>query len=101
MNAATANVTRNHVTPAAGPQAGPIPADFPYASKYIDVLGSKMHYIDEGEGDPIVFIHGNPASSYLWRNVIPHLQGQGRCIALDLTILLKTIPAVLSQRGAY
>jgi haloalkane dehalogenase len=43
-----------------------------------------MHYIDVGRGDPIVFLHGNPTSSYLWRNVIPHLSGQARCIAPDL-----------------
>ena len=65
-------------------QTAPISAAFPFESKYVDVHGSKMHYVDVGEGDPIVFIHGNPASSYLWRNIIPHLQGQGRCIALDL-----------------
>ncbi len=58
--------------------------DFPYESKYIEVLGSKMHYIEAGEGDPILFLHGNPTSSYLWRNVIPHLSGQGRCIAPDM-----------------
>jgi len=61
-----------------------ISADFPFESKYLDVKGSKMHYIDEGDGDPIVFLHGNPTSSYLWRNVIPHLEGQGRLIAPDL-----------------
>ena len=43
-----------------------------------------MAYVDVGDGDPIVFLHGNPTSSYLWRNVIPHLVGQGRCIAPDL-----------------
>ena len=43
-----------------------------------------MSYIEEGEGDPIVFLHGNPTSSYLWRNVIPHLEGRGRLIAPDL-----------------
>jgi len=62
----------------------PISADFPFESKYLDVHGSKMHYIDEGEGDPILFLHGNPTSSYLWRNVIPHLSSKGRCIAPDL-----------------
>jgi haloalkane dehalogenase len=40
--------------------------------------------VETGSGDPIVFLHGNPTSSYLWRNVIPHLEGQGRCIAPDL-----------------
>lgn len=50
----------------------------------IEVLGSEMAYVDVGEGDPIVFLHGNPTSSYLWRNVIPHVVGLGRCIAPDL-----------------
>jgi haloalkane dehalogenase len=50
----------------------------------IDVLGSEMAYVDVGEGDPIVFLHGNPTSSYLWRNVIPHVADLGRCIAPDL-----------------
>jgi haloalkane dehalogenase len=61
-----------------------ISSAFPFESKYVDVHGSKMHYIDEGEGDPILFLHGNPTSSYLWRNIIPHLNGQGRRIAVDL-----------------
>lgn len=50
----------------------------------IEVMGSEMAYVDVGEGDPIVFLHGNPTSSYLWRNVIPHVRGLGRCIAPDL-----------------
>jgi haloalkane dehalogenase len=50
----------------------------PFAQKkYLDVNGRRMAYIDEGEGDAIVFQHGNPSSSYLWRNVMPHLKGQG------------------------
>ncbi|CDM78060.1 haloalkane dehalogenase [Mycobacterium marinum] len=52
--------------------------------KRVDVLDSAMSYIDVGQGDPIVFIHGNPTSSYLWRNVIPHLSDVGRCLAPDL-----------------
>src|SRR6476619_7741823 len=43
-----------------------------------------MAYVDEGAGDPIVLLHGNPSSSYQWRNVIPYLSGLGRCIAPDL-----------------
>lgn len=43
-----------------------------------------MSYVEMGDGDPIVFQHGNPTSSYLWRNIMPHLTGQGRCIAIDL-----------------
>ena len=52
--------------------------------KYVDVLGSKMHYLEAGEGEPILFLHGIPMSSYLWRNIIPHLAPLGRCIAPDL-----------------
>jgi haloalkane dehalogenase len=59
-------------------------AAFPFDSKYLEVRGSKMHYIDVGEGEPILFLHGNPTSSYLWRNIIPHVRDQGRCIAVDL-----------------
>ena len=50
----------------------------------VDVLGASMSYVDEGEGRPIVFLHGNPTSSYLWRNVIPTVKPWGRCIAPDL-----------------
>ena len=57
----------------------------PYAElKYRDVRGSRMAYLDEGEGDAIVFQHGQPASSYVWRNVMPHLEGLGRLVACDL-----------------
>jgi haloalkane dehalogenase len=49
-----------------------------------NVLGLDMAYIDVGKGDPIVFLHGNPTSSYLWRNIITHVAKQGRCIAPDL-----------------
>ena len=59
-------------------------AEFPYRSRYAQVLGSKMHYIDVGEGKPILLLHGNPTSSYLWRNIVPFLAPQGRVIALDL-----------------
>jgi len=61
-----------------------ISAEFPFESHYVEVLGSKMHYIDEGEGDPILFIHGNPTSSYLWRNIIPYVSDDARVIAVDL-----------------
>jgi haloalkane dehalogenase len=65
-------------------EAYTISSKFPFESKFVNVKGSKIHYIDEGEGDPILFIHGNPTSSYLWRNIIPYLKDSGRCIALDL-----------------
>ena len=55
-----------------------------YERKRVKVLDSEMAYVDVGEGDPIVFLHGNPTSSYLWRNIIPHLEGMGRCLAPDL-----------------
>jgi haloalkane dehalogenase len=52
--------------------------------KKINVLGKQIAYVEAGEGDPIVFQHGNPTCSYMWRNVIPHLEKLGRCIAPDL-----------------
>lgn len=55
-----------------------------YQKRTADVLGSRMAYVEAGRGDPIVLLHGNPTSSYLWRNVIPHLEELGRCIAPDL-----------------
>ncbi len=61
-----------------------ISADERYEKKRAEVLGTEIAYIDEGSGPPIVFQHGNPTSSYLWRNVMPHLEGMGRCIAMDL-----------------
>src|SRR5260221_13575757 len=61
-----------------------ISAKFPYTKKRMNVLGQSMAYIEVGKGSPIVFLHGNPSSSYEWRNVIPHLVELGRCIAPDL-----------------
>lgn len=61
-----------------------ISAEYPFESNYVEVLGSKMHYVDQGRGAPILFLHGNPTSSYLWRNIIPHLAPLGRCLAPDL-----------------
>lgn len=52
--------------------------------KFVEVLGKRMAYVEMGTGDPIVFQHGNPTSSYLWRNIMPQLADQGRCIAVDL-----------------
>ena len=50
----------------------------------IEVLNQQMAFVEMGHGDPVVFLHGNPTSSYLWRNILPHLAGQARCIAPDL-----------------
>ena len=52
--------------------------------KFVNIDQHKMAYIEEGKGDPIVFIHGNATSSYLWRNIIPHVAKYARCIAVDL-----------------
>jgi len=50
----------------------------------IDVLDAEMSYVDTGEGTPIVFLHGNPTWSYLWRNIIPHVSDRGWCLVPDL-----------------
>ncbi len=75
-----------------------ISAAFPYESRYVTILGSKMHYVEEGSGDPVLFLHGNPTSSYLWRNVIPHVSPVGRCIALDLIGMGKSDKPPLEYR---
>src|SRR5271168_2888790 len=56
----------------------------PLTKKTVDVLGSRMAYHERGEGAPVLLLHGNPTSSYLWRDVIPELEGRGRLIAPDL-----------------
>lgn len=61
-----------------------ISAKSPYPKQRRKVLDREMAYVEVGDGDPIVLLHGNPTSSYLWRNVLPHLQSLGRCIAPDL-----------------
>ncbi len=55
-----------------------------HPKKYIEVNGKRMAYVEMGAGDPILFQHGNPTSSYLWRNIMPELANHGRCIAVDL-----------------
>ena len=65
--------------------AAPAPvSDWSKRKKYKSIDGVKMAYYEVGEGDPILFLHGNPTSSYLWRKVIPHVQHLGRCIAPDM-----------------
>jgi haloalkane dehalogenase len=61
-----------------------IPAADPHPRRRVATLDTEMAYVDVGAGDPVVFLHGNPTSSYLWRNVIPHLEAAGRCLAPDL-----------------
>tara|TARA_B100001167_G_scaffold93333_1_gene56672 strand:+ start:470 stop:1354 length:885 start_codon:yes stop_codon:yes gene_type:complete len=60
------------------------PTEFIYTKKYKSIFGKNMAYIEAGEGNPIVFLHGNPTSSYLWRNIIPYVSDLGRVIAPDL-----------------
>ena len=62
----------------------PLSAIDPYPRTRVRILDSEMAYVDTGAGDPVVFLHGNPTSSYLWRNVIPHVVGSRRCLAPDL-----------------
>lgn len=72
----------------------------PLRKKKVPVLGSTMAYVEHGSGDPIVLLHGNPTSSYLWRDVIPELAGAGRCIAPDL-IGMGDSARVATGRNAY
>jgi haloalkane dehalogenase len=65
-------------------QGNKISASFPFQKQRRRVLDREMAYVEVGKGDPIVLLHGNPTSSYLWRNILPHLEPLGRCIAPDL-----------------
>lgn len=56
----------------------------PWKSHYTELEESYIHYLDEGEGDPVLFLHGNPTSGYLWRNIFPYLLPHARCIIPDL-----------------
>lgn len=73
------------------------------AKKFIKIKGLRMAYIDEGEGDPIVFQHGNPTSSYLWRNIMPHCHGLGRLVACDLIGMgdSEKLPGAGPERYSY
>jgi haloalkane dehalogenase len=64
----------------------------------VPVLDSHMAYVEVGAGDPVVFLHGNPTSSYLWRNVMPHVEALGRCLAPDLVGMGASGPA---KGGSY
>src|SRR5258706_9544563 len=78
-----------------------ISAAFPYQKQRRQVLGREMAYVEVGAGDPIVLLHGNPTSSYLWRNVLPHLQPRGRCLAPDLIGMGDSDKLPESGPGAY
>src|SRR3989442_1093931 len=75
-----------------------ISAAFPFESRFVEVNGSRMHYVEEGTGDPVLFLHGNPTSSYLWRNVIPQVSPVGRCIAVDLIGMGKSDKPAIEYR---
>ncbi|MGO9454255.1 MAG: haloalkane dehalogenase [Candidatus Binataceae bacterium] len=75
-----------------------ISAADPHPRKKLDLLGTSMSYADTGSGDPVVFLHGNPTSSYLWRNVITHVAPLARCIAPDLIGMGASGP---SATGSY
>jgi haloalkane dehalogenase len=64
-----------------------------YERHRIAVLDTEISYVDTGAGDPVVFLHGNPTSSYLWRNVVPHVERVGRCLAPDLVGMGDSGPA--------
>src|SRR5262245_40786439 len=78
-----------------------ISAALPYQKQRRRIFGSEMAYVEAGEGDPIVLLHGNPTSSYLWRNVLPHLEPHGRCIAPDLIGMGESDKLPDSGPGSY
>lgn len=72
-----------------------------YEKRHVTINGRRMAYVEAGTGDPIVFLHGNPTSSYLWRNVMPHAEAFGRCIAPDLIGMGDSEPSGSTGRDAY
>lgn len=72
-----------------------------YEKHHVTINGRRMAYVEAGTGDPIVFLHGNPTSSYLWRNVIPHAEAFGRCIAPDLVGMGDSEPSGSTGPDAY
>lgn len=71
-------------SPLPKPQPPVISAEFPYEHKFVKVRGDRMAYVEAGAGNPVLFIHGNPTSSYLWRNILPYVETRGRVVAIDL-----------------
>lgn len=69
--------------------------------KFKTVLGKRMAYIESGTGDPIVFLHGNPTSSFLWRKILPQLEGRGRLIAVDMIGMGDSDKLEDTQDGSY
>jgi haloalkane dehalogenase len=87
--------------PRKGDDTAPISAAFAYHKQRLRVLGRELAYLDVGQGDPIVLLHGNPTSSYVWRNVLPHLEQLGRCIAPDLIGMGDSDKLLNSGPGSY
>jgi haloalkane dehalogenase len=78
-----------------------IGARMPYVKKHIAVNGHQMAYAEHGSGDPVVFLHGNATSSYMWRNIMPYLEGQARLIAIDNIGQGDSARLPSSGRGTY
>lgn len=78
-----------------------ISSSFPYEKKRQRVFDLEMAYVEVGSGDPIVFLHGNPTSSYLWRNILPYTQNLGRCIVPDLIGMGDSEKLPSSGPGSY
>ncbi|MGH8874360.1 MAG: haloalkane dehalogenase [Acidimicrobiia bacterium] len=72
-----------------------------YSRRRATVLGSSVAYVDVGTGDPMVFLHGNPTSAFLWRNVLPYLAQHSRCVAPDLIGMGESDKLWPSGRGSY
>jgi len=58
-------------------------SEYPFSSNYFDINGQKLHYIDEGKGETILFVHGTPSWSFDYRNIIKKLKENFRCVAVD------------------
>ncbi|MBT8443929.1 MAG: alpha/beta fold hydrolase, partial [Gammaproteobacteria bacterium] len=82
-------------------QADTAPSAWSRRKQYKTIDGVRMAWYEVGRGDPIVFLHGNPTSSYLWRKVIPHVQDLGRCIAPDMVGMGDSAPLPDSGPGVY
>ncbi|WP_369140482.1 haloalkane dehalogenase [Modestobacter versicolor] len=79
----------------------PVPAADPFPRQRVRLGEAELAYVDVGSGDPVVFLHGNPTSSYLWRNVLPHVQHLGRCLAPDLVGMGESSKLPDPGRGTY
>jgi haloalkane dehalogenase len=97
LAAAPAYPQQQPSTPLPAPAVSEAPMD---GYKTISIEGARIAYVERDEGRPIIFLHGNPSSSYLWRNVIPHVAGRGRAIALDLAGMGRSEPARSGYRFA-